>query len=48
MYPAIRSYETEKNLVKFADRMRGFLGLPRRRAKSRNYYEFYWNVAGNE
>ena len=35
VYPAIKSYEKEKNLVKFADRMRGFLGLPRRRAKSR-------------
>jgi hypothetical protein len=29
--PALKSYEKTQNLIDFRDRMRGYLGLPRRR-----------------
>ena len=32
LIPALRSYEKDKSLYGFRDRMRGYLGLPRRRA----------------
>ena len=29
--PALKRYDKDKNLLGFRDRMRGYLGLPRRR-----------------
>lgn len=31
-FPALKSYEKDKNLYEFRDRLRGYLGLPRRRS----------------
>lgn len=30
--PALKAYEKSKNIIDFRDRMRGYLGLPRRRS----------------
>lgn len=30
-FPALKSFEKDKNLYEYRDRMRGYLGLPRRR-----------------
>ena len=33
--PGLKAYEKDKNLFEFRDRMRGYLGLPRRRVNAR-------------
>ena len=53
VFPAVKSYEKEKNIIKFGVRMRGFLGLPRTRPRlSRKLFDvndiFNSNIGSKE